>query len=348
MDNFILTHNYLWKSPNSEVLMLHYEPSFHAGGREGWSISLEKDDSGPKGLTGGHATIFANETVPDKTTVQFIDGKTFFLQGQKMDFNDPSSLGDIPHQLIGESLLLLCKAIEREWTGEIETVQSSIPSKPKDELAHGSELIPSIEYPGSVAHFRAWMDRFLAVNGQIFKVKKDAHTLEYHIGYFTPAHNTTREVWNVYIDPRIVVNGKRPGDSRFAMILAVEDRPNRTMIEFIDGHCYERTAYQSRSSTSEPHLGNAYLASHEPIGNDFVKIAKWIAEGLNENPTSNNIPNEPKTKDLIEWFDYLHKVRHRMRIKLEYIAEKTGYAKSTVKKAHSLYMKERGIQSNQK
>jgi hypothetical protein len=204
--------------------------------------------------------------------------------------------------------------------------------------------IDTVEYSGSVSHFRGWMDRFLAVNGKIFKVNKDTYTLEYHIGYYTPARTTTREVWNVYIDPGIVINGKRPGTSHFAMILAVEEHPDRTIVEFIDGKCYERIGYQYRSSSSEVKLGDAHLAIHQLIGDDFIKIAKWITEGINESPLSSKLPQEPNTNILKDWFDYLHANQHRIRISLNYIAGKTGFAYSTVKKEHSLYMKETGIQ----
>ena len=164
-------------------------------------------------MTGGHATIFANEAIPNITTVQFIDGKTYFVQGQKMDFNDPSSLGDILHPPIETSLFLLSQEIEKEWKAEtlVSTYDEEIPSKRKH------VKIEPVEYDGSVGHFRAWMDKFLAVNGKTFKGTWEGHRVEYDIGYFTPAGNTTREVWNVYINQNVVINGKSPSDSHFAM-----------------------------------------------------------------------------------------------------------------------------------
>jgi hypothetical protein len=52
------------------------------------------------------------------------------------------------------------------------------------------------------------------------------------------------------------------------------------------------------------------------------------------------MPPEPATRNLDDWFDYLHAVKHRIRVKLKYIADKTGYEYSTVRKMHSLYLKE--------
>lgn len=201
-----------------------------------------------------------------------------------------------------------------------------------------SKKIEPIIYPGSIAHFRARMDRFLAVNGKIFKVKKDTPTLEYRIEYYGAAQTTTREVWNVLIDPGIVVDGKRPGDSRFAMILAVEEPSIRTIIEFIDGHCYERTGIGS--SPSDVILGPAHLATHEPIGDDFVKIAQWVLDALKENLTDTKIPDEPKTRDLMnDWFPYFHRYKDRIRITLRDIAAKTNYNYDYVRQQHANYIK---------
>lgn len=178
----------------------------------------------------------------------------------------------------------------RQLEEEVQSLKNSISDfyklyeESSDNTGNLKEKISKAEYFGSVAHFRAWMDRFLAVNGKSFTFEYNAHKLEYQVGYFSHAHTSTREVWNVYIDPQIIIDGKRPGDSMFGLILAVEYKPNYTVIEFIDGHCYERTAYQKRSSTSELSFGEAYLAKHKMIGENFTKIANAIkAEIKNEN-----------------------------------------------------------------
>jgi len=54
---------------------------------------------------------------------------------------------------------------------------------------------------------------------------------------------------------------------------------------------------------------------------------------------------EPTSNSLDEWFDWYHKVRPSIRLKLQYVADKTGYAIGTIYKEHSLYMTGREIES---
>ena len=140
--------------------------------------------------------------------------------------------------------------------------------------------IDSIEYYIPVAHFRGQMDRLLAMKSEIFQIHaRDGQSREYRISYYPTAHTSTREVWNILpIIP--VVDGKRASNSRFAMVLAVEDTPGRTIVEFLDGRCYERIAYHFRSSSSEPTLGNAHLAFHDPIGDDFIELSNILKDKL--------------------------------------------------------------------
>jgi hypothetical protein len=75
------------------------------------------------------------------------------------------------------------------------------------------------------------MERFLAMSGGKFIIS-GAYTLEYEIGYFTHESNTTREVWNIYITPRLVNPEitRRWADRRFGMILATESQPGERLI----------------------------------------------------------------------------------------------------------------------
>lgn len=322
-------------------LWITYSQKDQGSNREVWYVLLyDPKISRDIYVPNKWATILAIEQPPNNTVVEFLDGIYFRRNNQ-----DGTTTDYARGFFIGDMFSQTAQSIKVEWEKQLNNEISPISQEITATMAN---KINAVEYAGSVAHFRAWMDRFLAVNGKIFKFKKDTNTLEYHIGYFTPARTTTREVWNVYIDPRIVVNGKRPGDSHFAMILAVEDQPDRTIIEFVDGQCYERTAYKLRSSSSELNLGEAHLAPHEPIGDDFIKIAEWITEELNKNQVRSKLPQEPKTRILKDWFDYLHTVQHRTWIRLQYIADKTGFSYSTVKKEHSLYIKEKGIQKTTK
>jgi len=338
MDGFVANCNKYWKVENELFIAIIYKQELRAPGREVWALRFASKENG-KSLEYYGATILATEGLPDKITISFLDGVHLHLFGTKQDFNDPGNLTQTDRMGIGKSLILLSKAIEKEWKAETQTTEFSKTDSEKYEVAK----IESIEYPRSVDHFRAWMDRFLALNGKTFKGKIGNHPIDYTIGYYTPAQSTTREVWNIYIDPRIVIDGKTPGRSYVGMILATEDQPNRTIIDFIDGQCYERTSLPTTRSES-PVLGSAHLASHEPIGETFIKITEWIKEGLNKNQLPPKLLEEPNTNKLKDWFDYLHAVKHRTRIKLEYIAKKTGYALSTVKKEHSYYLKENRIQ----
>jgi hypothetical protein len=185
-------------------------------------------------------------------------------------------------------------------------------------------IIKTIEYPGSIDNFRAFMGEFFLLHQEAFTTDTSHYT------YFrSPNHETsTQSIWNIIetTDENIYF-----GISRSSIIFASEKFPNKTTVQFIDG----------KSET------NLHRTEHDnpPIGNDFLTIVEMMASQIK---FSDDLPKEPTTRNLDDWFDYLHKVKHRIRIKLEYIAEKTGYAKSTVKKAHSLYMKEHDIYSNQK
>ena len=108
-----------------------------------------------KPLTGGHATIFANEAIPNITTVQFIDGKTYFVQGQKMDFNDPSSLGDILPSQLKQAYSSTSQEIEKEWKAEtlVSTYDEEIPSKRKH-----VKIEPVGILMGQLVTLEHWMD----------------------------------------------------------------------------------------------------------------------------------------------------------------------------------------------
>ena len=159
-----------------------------------------------------------------------------------------------------------------------------------------SKKIEPVLYSNSIVYFRGWMDRLLATSGKTFEVKRSEQAIKYQIEYYPPAKTETREVWNVMVDPT---------DSRIAMILATESQPNMTTVEFLDGLCYEKTAFSMRftrgmgfypTSASELKFSDAHLASYEPIGDDFIKIAEWIKNGLNENQLPSKIPQEPETR----------------------------------------------------
>ena len=217
--------------------------------------------------------------------------------------------------------------------------------------------INPIDYPGSVGHFRARMDRYLARNGDVFSAFTSEEVNKYKIDYTSIAQTSTREVWHVRsLVP--FVNGVPTKEQHDGMILALEELPNKTIVEFIDGAYYSakgpdwvllRAIYGERQTNMPP--AEPEKVYGEPIGDDFILLAENIKSELKIGDSEfevTSLPQEPKTRNLDDWFDYLHAVKPRTRIKLQYIAGKTGFSYSTVKKEHSLYIKEKGIQKTAK
>ncbi len=251
--------------------------------REVWhvqSIALFVD--GERSLEVRHGLILASEELPNKTVVEFIDGEYYKTVGGHelaiYEKNPPQNLPPAKAELtagtpIGEDFIQLAESIKSKFESENQIGEVEHASEePRNKLLN---KIEPVEYSGLVHHFRAWMDRFLAVHGKAFGIAEGTQLQEYSVSYYAAARNSTREVWNVVPESKII-NGKSTGDSRVAMILAVEESPDRTLIEFLDGQCYEKSGYKFRSSSSEPKLGEPHLTSDKPIGDDFIKIAEQI------------------------------------------------------------------------
>ncbi len=272
---------------------MHYERDFHAGGREGWSVSVEMDSGGPKLLTGGRATIFANETIPNITTVQFVDGKSFFLQGQKRDFSDLANLGDISEKSIGESLIFLSRAIAREWASD---ALSPTHFPPPSKMEHKTQKILPMEYPGSVAHFRAWMDRYIAHHGNGLSIMTFSEQRDYSVSYEGFARTSTREVWHV-TSVALYVNGQRLQDIRRAMILATEMSPNRTVVDFLDGEYFTDSnqtwirGIGNTSSQQSPPSPQPVIAAGNPIGEDFHQFVNEVRSEFERGNQENDVRN---------------------------------------------------------
>ena len=134
--------------------------------------------------------------------------------------------------------------------------------------------IEPIKYDGSIADFRGWMDTFFARGGnnlmtslteeEIHEVmRKDS---DFNSGrsdivgpfarqltafYSTEDKDTNREVWHIAIlDPTINPKGFLP--NKWATILAIEQPPNNTVVEFLDGvyfQCENKVRNYSRLCT---------------------------------------------------------------------------------------------------
>ncbi len=125
-----------------------------------------------------------------------------------------------------------------------------------------SFAIEPIKYSGSVSEFRAWMDIYLSHGGgniaiplphdvqmeliKNYDSRSDIITfpnIVINIDYSIQDKDTNREVWYAYLyDPRISVskldrihNESFVSIHQWATILAVEQPPNNTTVEFLDG-----------------------------------------------------------------------------------------------------------------
>ena len=175
--------------------------------------------------------------------------------------------------------------------------------------------IPPVKYAGSVAHFRGQMDRFLALKGEILDIEVDniEQSKKYRITYFSYAQNSTREVWNIF--PVIpIIDGKRGGNSKFAMILAIENQPGNTIVEFLDGRCYERTAYAPRGITiSNSDMSPAHLAMYDPIGDDFIEISNRLRNEIQSQILENKVTIRNDLWELVpnkKWYRQALKLWH--------------------------------------
>lgn len=156
-------------------------------------------------------------------------------------------------------------------------------------------------------------------------------TNEYHIFTWRDEEKGVLRMWDVRESIPKLENENEPKPvPRFAAIMATEKDQNHTLVEFFDG-------------TDSVGLRRGFK-SDRPIGEDFVKIADEIVSKWEGGITA-NIPSEPKTQSLNDWFDYFHAVGPRLRIRMDYIAKKTNLTVSTVYKAHAIYMREHGIPS---
>lgn len=151
--------------------------------------------------------------------------------------------------------------------------------------------IEPIKYKGSVSEFRAWMDIYLSRGGGNLLIplprdvqmelmkrtmkKNDSKSdiiafpnIVVNINYSLQDKDTNREVWYAYLyDPRISRSKQDPINNenfvsvhQWATILAVENPPNNTIVEFFDGILFRRVR------------DNGEVESHvrgQPIGEPF-------------------------------------------------------------------------------
>jgi hypothetical protein len=165
-----------------------------------------------------------------------------------------------------------------------------------------SMKIEPIQYPGSVSNFRAWMDRFISRGSGILSLppskpfdeilkmvswKSDSDIIDFThfnrqliIQYSEVDKSSTREVWYVILyDPLLDKNIKPP--NKWGTILAVEQYPGKTFVEFMDGIYYR---LNTRS-------GIVNFARGKMIGEFFSSLAKFMKDEI-EKELNNNMENE--------------------------------------------------------
>ncbi len=147
--------------------------------------------------------------------------------------------------------------------------------------------IKPILYPGSVSNFRAWMDRFISRSAGIMlippskpfneiikmiRMDNDSDIIDFTrfnrqliIQYSEADKSSTREVWYAtFYDPLLEKNIKQL--NKWGTILAVEQYPNKTLVEFMDG-IYFRLKTNS---------GVIEFARGEMIGEFFSSLAPFM------------------------------------------------------------------------
>lgn len=283
------------------------------------------------------ATILAIEQPANITTVQFLDGIYF-----RRETENGEVVNYARGNFIGDMLSNYAEYIKDELRKETEE-QAGLPDDDRQKLTK----IDPLTYPGSVAHFRAKMDRYLAGIGNKLSIEIQKEQKDFEIFHDVSAQESMREVWHIQT-PYVSSGDLRFKEQYHGMILATEDSSNKTIVDFIDGQYYDvlTDSARFRRNNSVRWFGNpppnkSVLMEGPPIGDDFLVLVEHIKSGLQLGPVNapDLLPQEPQTRKLDDWFDYLHAEGHRTRIKLEYIAEKTGYEYSYVRKMHSLYLK---------
>lgn len=185
----------------------------------------------------------------------------------------------------------------RGWELKEEPVIKLQDDKKDEDEKDNYTKSPSIEYPGSVSHFRAWMDRHLIINGEEVKIKDNNDFIKYRIVYMPQAKESNREVWLI----QLIIPATKDAVARMdtkGMILAVEDVSNRTKIEFLDGKFYmiPTIPWSFRKSMSESDKRDfemLTLTTGAPIGKDFPEIVKSIIEELTKEDNHKEPLNNP-------------------------------------------------------
>lgn len=189
----------------------------------------------------------------------------------------------------------------RGWGLEEEQVRDSQDDKKDEENKYTKSL--SIVYPASISHFRAWMDRYLIINGEEIEFKDNNNTVKYRIVYMPQARESNREIWLI----QIMIPATKETTTRTetkGMILAIEDVFNKTKIEFLDGKFYlipevPLSFRRSMSEADKQDFERPILKKGSPIGKNFPKVVQSILQELIVKNESFEIANEEDDKKVL-------------------------------------------------
>lgn len=191
------------------------------------------------------------------------------------------------------------------------------------------DVIRTIEYPGSLDHFRAFMEQFLAFNRGKWTVGNTTYYLWVGRDHNKNDANNYRASWEFVEQVSQEPGGIQYWNVKAGIIYALEKYPNKTTVQFIDGV----------NNTGFFNLGK----DSPKMGNDLLVIAEEITSQIQNLSPSLDVSQEPKTSNLRDWFDYYYTIKGKIRLSMDYIAQKTGYSVSTVYKEHTYYKNEHGI-----
>jgi len=90
------------------------------------------------------------------------------------------------------------------------------------------DVIKTIEYPGSLGHFRAFMEQLLTFHRSIWKLEHAT----YYFWHESDAEKPYRDAWE-FLEK--TPEGLKYWDAKAGLIYALEKYPNKTTVQFIDG-----------------------------------------------------------------------------------------------------------------
>jgi len=183
--------------------------------------------------------------------------------------------------------------------------------------------VKTIEYPGSVAHFKAFMDRFLLSLkfGAWVNIEDENIPKIYFISDNDELQTSERKIWSI---------SSGALSKRYAAILATQTRPEKITIDFIDGVSYEGSQFM-RDHVEK--LNTPKVVIEDQIGDDFLILTKEIIskwENKNENMAEDKKREAWEQIPNIGWYRDALRLWHE-RLTTAEIARKLGKSEQTIR-----------------